>query len=87
MSLARFIARDPYTPGATEEELEDLIPKMHGVIDWTIHPDGDVTLEYDRSRISDEVIEEALKGLGFRLKHICDDPEADEVAAHRALGH
>lgn len=87
MSLARFIARDPYAPRATEEELEELIPKMHGVVDWTIHSNGDVTLEYDRTRISDETIEEALKGLGFRLRHICDEPEADEAEVHRALGH
>jgi hypothetical protein len=87
MSLARFIARDRYAPAATEEELENLIPRMHGVVDWTIHSNGDVTLAYDRSRISDEVIEEALKGLGFQLKHICDEPEANEAEVHRALGH
>jgi hypothetical protein len=87
MGLARFVAKDPYAPAATEKELEDLIPKIHGVIDWTIHPNGDVTLEYDGSRISDELIEEALVGIGFKLKHICDDPDADEVEAHKALGH
>ncbi len=87
MGLARFVAKDPYTPAATEKELEDLIPKIHGVIDWTIHANGDVTIEYDRERISDELIEEALIGIGFKLKHIYDDPNADEVKAHKALGH
>jgi hypothetical protein len=73
MSLARFIARDPHTPAATEEELE--------------HSDGEVTLEYDRSIISDDLVEEALAGMGFQLKHIFDKPEADEAEIHQRLGH
>jgi hypothetical protein len=87
MSLARFIARDPHTPAATEEELEDLLAKIHGVSDWTVHSDGEVTLEYDRSIISDDLVEEALAGMGFQLKHIFDKPEADEAEIHQRLGH
>ena len=87
MSLARFIARDPYTPAATEEELEDLLAKIHGVSDWTVRSDGEVTLEYDRSIISDDLVEEALAGMGFQLKHIFDEPGADEAEIHEALGH
>jgi hypothetical protein len=45
IGLARFVAQDPYTPAATEQELEELIPKVRGVIDWAIHPNGEVTLE------------------------------------------
>jgi hypothetical protein len=87
MSLARFIAKDPYTPAATEEELEDLLTRIYGVVDWTVHPDGEVTVEYNRGRISDELIEEALAGMGFELKHIFDEPEVDEAEIHQALGH
>ena len=87
MNLARFVARDPYTPAATEEELEDLLAKIHGVVDWTIQSNGEVTLEYDRSIISDDLVEEALAGMGFQLKHIFDEPGADEVEIHEALGH
>jgi hypothetical protein len=87
MNLARFVARDPYAPAATEEELEDLLAKIHGVVDWTVHSDGEVTLKYDRSIISDDLVEEALAGMGFQLKHIFDEPGADEAEMHEALGH
>jgi hypothetical protein len=87
MSLASFVARDPYRPKATNEELEDLFLKMDGVIDWTIHHQGEVTVEYDHKRISDDLIEDALTGIGFRLKHVCDEPHASQAEVHKALGH
>jgi hypothetical protein len=85
MGLAKFTAKDPYNPAATEEELDEIIPKIHGVIDWTVHEDGDVTLEYDRHLISDELIEDALVGMGFKLKHIFDEPDASEAEVRSAL--
>ena len=85
MGLAKFTAKDPYSPAATEEELDEIIPKIHGVIDWTVHEDGDVTLEYDRHLISDELIEDALVGMGFKLKHILDEPDASEAEVRSAL--
>ena len=85
MGLARFVATDPYTPAITEQELEEIITKIHGIIEWTIHPDGEVTIEYDRHIISDELVEEALRGVGFELKHIFDDPDADETEVEEAL--
>jgi hypothetical protein len=87
MSLARFVARDPYRPQATAEELDNLLLKMDGVIDWTIHDQGEVTVEYDRKRISDELIEDALAGIGFRLTHIFDKPYASPEQIHEALDH
>jgi hypothetical protein len=30
MGLARFMVKDAYTPGLTEQELDDLISKIHG---------------------------------------------------------
>ena len=85
MSLARFIAIDPYQPAATRRELDDLFTKMDGPLDWHIHPNGDVSVEYDADRISDEIIEIALQGLGFKLEHIADFPHADEEKIEKAL--
>jgi hypothetical protein len=87
VGLAEFIAKDPYSPAAIEKELRDLMPRIHGVMDWTIHPNGDVTFEYERSPINDDVIEEALIGMGFRIKHIFDHPYADEAEVRETLGH
>lgn len=81
MGLARFIVKDPYLPAATEEEVEDLFCKIHGVTNWTIQSDGEVTFAYDRYLISDETVEAALDGLGFELEHVFDNPYAGEVSA------
>lgn len=85
MGLAKFIAKDPYKPAATEKELEELIAEMQGIINWIIHANGEVVVEYDRHLISDELIEEALDGVGFELKHISDKPEAGEDEVVEAL--
>jgi len=86
MGLARFVARDPYRPKATKEELDNLLDRVDGVLDWTIHGNGDVTLEYDSSRIDEGLIEDALAGIGFRLHHVLDEPEANEAETDDALG-
>jgi len=85
MGLARFIAKDPYRPAETEQELDELLSEMDGVLDWTIHAGGDVTVEYERHHISDDLIEEALDGLGFELTHIYDQPAVDEAEAREVL--
>jgi len=85
MGLAKFTAKDPFNPTATKDELEEILRKIHGVTDWTIHEDGDVTLEYDRHFISDELIEDALAGMGFKIEHILDDLDASEADVNRAL--
>jgi hypothetical protein len=87
VGLAEFIAKDPYGPEAIEDELRNLVPKIHGVIDWTIHPNGDVVFEYTHNPVNDQVIEEALAGIGFEIKHIFDEPDASEAEVHEALGH
>jgi len=86
MGLARFVAQDPYTPAMTEKEMEELIPRIRGAMDWTIHPNGEVTLEYDRVQNSDDIIEAALAGMGFKLKHIFDHPDANQTEMRAALG-
>lgn len=85
MGLARFVAKDPERPPATEEELRDLFYQMDGVLDWTIHDNGDVTVEYESHRIGDQLIEEALEGIGFELYHIYDHPDADDTEVESAL--
>jgi predicted TIM-barrel fold metal-dependent hydrolase len=87
MGIAKFIAIDPYAPAATEAELEEYLSRIHGVIDWTIHPNGEVTLEYDNRLINDGLIEDALVGIGFRLKHILDQPKASEAEIDNALNY
>ena len=87
MGLARFVAEDPYRPKATKEELDALLNKVDGALDWTIHDNGDVTLEYDSNCLYEGLIEDALSGIGFRLHHIMDEPEASEAEAESALGY
>jgi hypothetical protein len=85
MGIARFSARDPYRPACSEQELDELLSEMDGVLDWTVDAANEVTVEYDRHDISDEVIEEALAGVGFDLKHISDDPDVAEGEAQAIL--
>jgi hypothetical protein len=87
MGLARFVAQDPYSPKATKEELNDLLDRMKGVLDWTIHDNGDVTLAYDPNRIYGGLIEDALAGIGFKLHHVLDEPNVSEAEVADALGY
>jgi hypothetical protein len=87
MGLATFVAQDPYRPRATKKELDELLDKVDGALDWTIHDNGDVTLEYDSNRLYEGLIEDALAGIGFKLHHIVDEPDADEAEAEKALAY
>ena len=75
MGLAQFVARDPRAPGLTLEELEKFLSKMDGVLDWALDENGEVAIEYDQTRINDELIENALSGLGLTLTHLSDNPQ------------
>jgi hypothetical protein len=86
VGLARFVALDPYRPRATKEELDELLNKVDGALAWKIHDNGDVTLEYDSDRLYEGLIEDALAGIGFKLHHIVDEPDASEAEAEMALG-
>ena len=83
--LVRFVARDPDEPAASAHELEGLIPKMKGVIDWMIHANGDVTVEYDHDSIAYDAIEMALRGLGFKVMHVYDNPDVDPTEVQEGL--
>ena len=77
MGVVQFIAKDPYAPAATEAEIEGLLVEMSGIADWTIEANGEVRVEYDSYYISSDMIEEALTGLGFKVKHLSEEPGAE----------
>ena len=77
MGVVRFMARDPYAPAATAAEIEALLVEMSGISDWTIEANGEVRVEYDSYYLTSDMIEEALAGLGFKLKHLSEDPGAE----------
>lgn len=77
MGVAQFIAEDPYAPAATEAEIEALLVEMSGIANWTIESNGEVRVEYDSYYISSDMIEEALAGLGFKVKHLSEEPGAE----------
>jgi hypothetical protein len=83
--VAKFIAKDPYAPLATREELNDLLSRMDGVIDWAINKDNEVAVEYEQDRINDEMIEDALIGLGLKLKHISEELDIPDAEARQVL--
>lgn len=85
--LARFVARDPYRPTHSVEEVDELLQKMDGVVDWAFDPDGLVVVEYNPDRIDDSLIEDALAGVGLQLEHVSDEPRADTEELLRALAH
>lgn len=84
-SVARFVAIDPIVPADTPRELESLLHRFHSVFAWTIYSDGEVTVEFDRTRISDSIIEEALARLGFAVTHIFYKQDVTEAEIRRAL--
>ena len=85
MGVAKFMAKDPYAPGATREELDDLFEKMEGILDWAINENGEVAVEYDHDLINDQMIEGALSGVGLALKHISDAPNLPDEKAQQEL--
>ncbi len=72
LNWVSFYARDLYHPEATESELEWFIQRFHDVWDWRMQPDGQVLVQYDPSKISDQIIEDVLAHNGFEVKHIAD---------------
>ena len=85
LGLVRFVTRDPYRPSETNEEVDELLQEMDGVIDWTIHQDGEVTVEYDSARIDDSLIEDGLAGVGLELEHVFDKPDATDKELQSSL--
>ena len=71
MGIAKFNAKDPYRPEALKTELNELR--------------GEVAVEYDNDLINDEMIEDALSGIGLKLKHIADMPHFEEEAVRKVL--
>ncbi len=84
--VARFVAIDPIVPVDTRYELEKLMHRFHSVFAWKISADGEVTVEFDRTRISDATIEEALGRLGFSVTHVFYEQDVDGAELQRILG-
>jgi hypothetical protein len=82
MGRAIFIADDP--ADMTEARLETLIPDIKGVTHWQITPDGEVLVEYDEQVIGGNIIEEALAGIGFRVRPLALDDDAGGADSGRA---
>jgi hypothetical protein len=83
--IARFFAADPSRPNAARGEIDALLFRMGGVIDWRFHPLGAIAVEYRSTSLSDQIIEAALEGLGYCLKHISDDPQVARDKVGEAL--
>ncbi len=73
LTRATFVASDPYQRSDNESKLRNLLADVHGVRSWQIGDNGEVTIEYDHEETSSNVIEEALAGIGYRVKHVHDD--------------
>ena len=58
---------------------------MDGVVDWALKENGEVAIEYDQTRINNELIENALSGLGLNLTHLSDDPQGIKPASDGLL--
>ncbi len=72
MSQATFIARLPYDRQESERKLSATLSEIRGITDWSIGPDGEVTVEYNHDETSSNVIEEALAGIGYMVRHVYD---------------
>lgn len=77
MGQALFRADDPAS--ATESDLQQIVPALHGVVEWRIGPSGQVAIEYDEKAISVDTIAEALAGLGFHVQVMGDQPDAGDA--------
>jgi hypothetical protein len=73
LTKATFVATDPYHRADDESKLRNLLTYLRGVKDWQADKDGEITVEYDHEVTSSNVIEEALAGIGYRVKHVHDD--------------
>lgn len=81
MSQAIFTAIDPNRRTGERSQLRNLLSDMRGVLDWRIDADGQVVVEYNHEETSSNVIEEALAGIGYRVKHVHDDARLGDADA------
>ncbi len=73
MTQAIFCAVDPFHRNEDRSKLRYLLADIRGVKDWTINSNGEVIVDYSHAETSSNVIEEALAGVGYRIKHVHDD--------------
>lgn len=73
LTHAMFVAVDPQRRIGDKRRLRNLLADVHGIKNWNIEPNGEVSIEYDHQETSSNVVEEALAGIGYRVKHIHDE--------------
>lgn len=81
MSQATFMALDPNHRTTERSQLGNLLADIRGILDWRIDPDGQVVVDYDHQETSSNVIEEALAGVGYRIKHVRDEARLGDADA------
>ncbi len=81
MSQAVFCAVDPNRRIGERSQLKNLLADIHGVTDWNINDDGEVTVIYNHEETSSNMVEDALAGVGYRVKHIYDDAKLGKADA------
>ncbi len=81
VSQAIFTAIDPNRRTSERSQLSNLLADIRGVLDWQIDSDGQVIVNYNHEETSSNVIEEALAGVGYRVKHVRDDVRLGDADA------
>lgn len=81
MTRAVFVAVDPFHRLSGKAQLKDLLADIHGLKDYDIDRDGQVTVAYDHQETSSNLIEDALAGVGYKVKHVYDDAKLGKADA------
>ncbi len=81
MTRAIFEAVDPYHRTSDRSQLQNLLADIRGVTDWDIDGDGQVIVDYNHEETSSNVIEEALAGVGYKVKHVQDEARLGKADA------
>jgi hypothetical protein len=73
MGIAKFNTNGYDRSLFREQDLDNLLDRVEGVVDWAISNHGEVTVEYDRDLICCDSIELDLAEIGLALENIYDD--------------
>jgi hypothetical protein len=73
MGIAKFNTNGNGYSLLPESELDSLLNRMEGVVDWAVGRQGELAIEYDRDLINCDSIELDLSEIGLVLENIYDD--------------
>ena len=79
MGVAKLVPGESYIRSVTLDDLYDLLSDVDGVLEWTLDLNGEVAVEYDHNRVSEETIEQTLSGTGLQLRAIVNDPNISDL--------